>query len=130
MYCPQCLTEYREGFRECADCRVPLAEGVPPAAQPDAEQKHDLALVTVLETDDTYVLAMARGALDEAGIDYMVACDEHGHHPELPTAFPTFSAPIACCWCRVQVAADCETQARELLEPLQKPDPLEAEAAP
>ncbi len=129
MYCPQCLTEYREGFLECADCRVPLAAGVPPLPEPEPAWKHDLTLVTVLETDDTFVLSMARGALDEAGIDYLVACDEHGHHPEFPTAFPIGSAPICCCWCRVQVAVEFESQARELLCTLQKPDPLEAESA-
>src|SRR5262249_47890794 len=30
MYCPRCLTEYREGFAECVDCRIPLAAGPPP----------------------------------------------------------------------------------------------------
>jgi tetratricopeptide (TPR) repeat protein len=37
-YCPKCRAEYREGFTECADCRVPLvdalpAEGASPASQ-------------------------------------------------------------------------------------------------
>lgn len=40
-YCPQCLTEYVEGAKECMDCRVPLEPGLPPplereAGEPDA----------------------------------------------------------------------------------------------
>ena len=33
-YCPQCLTEYREGASDCIDCGVPLATGAPPEAGP------------------------------------------------------------------------------------------------
>jgi hypothetical protein len=29
-YCPQCLTEYVDGSRECIDCHVPLRRGVLP----------------------------------------------------------------------------------------------------
>lgn len=29
-YCPQCLTEYREGSSNCIDCGVPLQPGAPP----------------------------------------------------------------------------------------------------
>lgn len=30
MYCPQCGSEYREGFTTCVDCQVPLVESLPP----------------------------------------------------------------------------------------------------
>src|SRR5690349_24367362 len=29
MYCPSCGSEYREGYTECADCKVPLVERLP-----------------------------------------------------------------------------------------------------
>ncbi len=32
-YCPQCMTEYEEGSRECMDCRVALKPGPPPEHQ-------------------------------------------------------------------------------------------------
>jgi hypothetical protein len=129
MYCPQCLTEYRDGFIECADCRVPLAAGLPP--QPI--NRDILQLVTVLETSDTFVLTLAKGSLEDAGIDYLVGCDEHGHHPMFPTAFPIGAAPICCCQCRIQVTPEHQNEARALLEPLQTPEPIsdaEAESAP
>ena len=66
MYCPECRTEYREGFTECADCRVPLVAGTPP---PDAADPFDpsLELVVVLESNNPVQLAMATGLLEEAG---------------------------------------------------------------
>jgi len=39
MWCPQCKTEYREGFFKCADCHVPLIEHLPP--EPEPEPKSD-----------------------------------------------------------------------------------------
>ena len=30
MYCPQCKSEFREGFLECSGCLVPLVEKLPP----------------------------------------------------------------------------------------------------
>jgi hypothetical protein len=36
MFCPSCQAEYREGFTECADCRVPLLHE-PLAPPPGAE---------------------------------------------------------------------------------------------
>ena len=29
MFCPNCRCEYRPGFTECADCRVPLVDELP-----------------------------------------------------------------------------------------------------
>ena len=37
-YCPQCLTEYREGVAECMDCRVALRPGLPPRVARDAHE--------------------------------------------------------------------------------------------
>ncbi len=80
-----------------------------------------MELVTVLESDDTFGLGLATAALGDAGIEYVVSCDEHGHHPAFPTAFPIGGPPIAMCWCRVQVAREDEARARELVEPFEKP---------
>ena len=32
-YCPNCLTEYVDGTRECEDCSVPLVPGSPPEVE-------------------------------------------------------------------------------------------------
>ncbi|HEX9668911.1 MAG TPA: hypothetical protein VGC93_05445 [Thermoanaerobaculia bacterium] len=67
MYCPECGGEYREGFLECADCGIALVAKPPiepePAPEPD--------LVTVLETGDPSLLAIAESLLMEEEIDYL-----------------------------------------------------------
>jgi hypothetical protein len=66
MYCPECGGEYREGFFQCADCDVALVETAPMQQEPAPVQD----LVTVLETGDPGVLALAESLLLEAGIPY------------------------------------------------------------
>ena len=74
MHCPRCLTEYREGFSECADCHVALAPGAPPVPE-DAEQA-DGELVSVLESSDAFAVSLAKGNLEEAGIEFATGGDD------------------------------------------------------
>src|SRR5207249_5986234 len=67
MYCPQCGVEYRDGFTECSDCRVPLLTGTRPPGPQDPFDPA-LELVVVLDTTDRIQLAMAKGLLEDAGI--------------------------------------------------------------
>jgi hypothetical protein len=113
VYCPECLIEYREGFTECADCHVPLLAGTPPAG-PGSPFDPGLNLVVVLETNDAFTLAMAKGALEEAGIPY------YGLN-EI-TRLVNDVDPMLRKWVRVQVAHDREVEARELLASLLQPE--------
>jgi hypothetical protein len=122
MHCPRCLTEYRDGFSECADCRVPLADGPPPAAQPP---EHEVNLVTVLETSDPFLMNLAKATLEDAGIEYVVAGDDAGER--LLTGMPVGAQPL-----QFQVEAASAAKAREALAPLENPEPdagTEEEAA-
>ena len=96
MFCPQCRTEYREGFSECADCRVALVAVLPPLAAKAAPPQ----FVNVFETTDTFALGLATASLDEAEIGYKV------------DALRTRRA-----YC-IQVAPEDEADARDLVEPL------------
>jgi hypothetical protein len=111
MYCPQCGTEYREGFTECSDCRVPLSPGAPPDENAGFDPEMDL--VVVLETNDRVKAAMARGVLDEAGIPYFVL----GQIANLVNDVDGLVRK----WVRFQVARDREAEARELLEQMLQP---------
>lgn len=42
LWCPKCGSEYRPGFVECPDCRVPLTTVKPPGRPPrPTEDDHD-----------------------------------------------------------------------------------------
>lgn len=73
MFCPKCGGEYREGFIECADCRVPLTEQAPPEpedlSEPDAP---DLEFVHVLSTYNSADIAIIRTYLEAEGIRFFI----------------------------------------------------------
>lgn len=118
MHCPQCLTEYRDGFSECADCRVPLAPGRPPSAVPD---EHQINLVTVLETHDSFAANLAKATLDDAGIPYVERGDDAA---ERGLTGMTQAGALAS---QIQVEASRAEEAREALEPILNPQPVEEE---
>ena len=123
MYCPECGTEYREGFTDCSDCRVRLLPGSPPPEAPSAFDPA-LDLVVVLETNDQIQAAMARGLLEEAGIPFFVL-------GQIATLVQDVDAFLRK-WVRLQVPRDREAEARQLLEPILEPTPiaLDPDSAP
>jgi hypothetical protein len=90
MYCPQCRAQYREGFTECADCRVALLAGAPPEPTPDP----GLELVSILETGDSFALSLAKASLEAAGIPYVVVGDEPRYIAGFPGAFGVGETPL------------------------------------
>ena len=113
MYCPQCGVEYREGFSECSDCRVPLLPGTGEPEEAEDTFDPNLELVVVLETDDPIKLAMAKGLLEDAGIPLYVL----GQIATLVQGVDGFLHK----WVRLQVPRDREAEARELLEQIPQP---------
>ena len=118
MHCPRCLTEYRDGFTECADCRVPLAPGGPPGP---SEEGHAVELVTVFETSDLFVANLAKATLEDNGIEYVMAGDD-----PVERGLSGLS-PMGAATSKFQVEAHCVDQARELLDPLINPQPISEE---
>jgi hypothetical protein len=106
MFCPQCRTEYRDGFTECADCRVALVPALAIEVQNSAPD-----LVAVFESSDSFTVGLAKGSLEDAGIPFWMLDDETGAHLALsPVMFPS---------CQLLVNKDREAEARELLESLE-----------
>jgi Putative prokaryotic signal transducing protein len=120
MHCPQCLTEYREGFTECADCHVPLAVGPPPVP---AAGMHDVDLVTVLETSDRFAVNLGKATLEDAGIEYVMEGDDSAERGL------TGMTPMGAMAAQIQVESTRADEARDLLEPLRNPEPVGDEEA-
>ena len=114
MYCPECRCEYREGSSECSDCHVPLLAGTPPPP-PESSSDPALSLVVILETNDPFALALAKGMLQEAGIPYFGLNEI--------TRLVNDVDPMLRKWVKLQVARDREAEARELLASLLRPAP-------
>jgi hypothetical protein len=117
VYCPQCGTEYREGFAECSDCHVPLLAGTLPEEPTQLEPTLDL--VVVLESNDRIQLAMAKGLLENAQIPFFVM----GQITTLVNEVDGFLKK----WVRLQVPRDREQEALELLDSLLHPQTISAD---
>ncbi|HEY0158323.1 MAG TPA: DUF2007 domain-containing protein, partial [Thermoanaerobaculia bacterium] len=63
MICPECGSEYREGYVRCSDCETDLVE--PPPVEPE------VALVKVYETGNAALIPLFESLLGDAGIEYM-----------------------------------------------------------
>jgi hypothetical protein len=112
LHCPQCLTEYRDGVFECADCKIPLAFGEPPEKLPPEDPK----LVGVLDTNDNFALASATTALSEAEIVFAVVAIS-----DVPANLKAENPKWRIRPTRIMVAAEDEAEARALVEPFQQP---------
>ncbi len=71
MFCPECLTEYREGFSVCADCGTTLVPELPPEPSPETSSE-GADFEEVLGFMDEGVVAIVKSLLDEEGIDYYI----------------------------------------------------------
>lgn len=67
MICPNCGSEYREGFTQCADCDVPLVEPGPEVEEGEPE----LELVKIFEGGNPAVLTLVESLLRDGEIEFM-----------------------------------------------------------
>jgi hypothetical protein len=72
MFCPVCRTEYRPGFRECSDCRLPLVDKLPTnEVLPATNDSDDLDRpVKLWDGVDPRTFAAIRASLDASSIFY------------------------------------------------------------
>ena len=111
MYCPECGSEYREGFLECADCQIPLTAELPAE---ETGPLPDLELVTVMSVEDPGRLALAESLLMEAEIPY---AKKNEQVQDLFAGGRLFSNPVVGP-ILVQVSAEHAEEARALLDDL------------
>ncbi len=111
MICPECKSEYRQGFLTCSDCGVELVPTLPPEAPPEAQtndREHDYAEFSdLLSTLDQSYVSFIRSILDGEGIDHYVL-GEHASH--------VFALPVPQI---VRVRDDQIERAREILDDIE-----------
>jgi hypothetical protein len=82
-----------------------------------AEPDPKLEIVTIFESDDPVAFSLARGLLDEAGVEYGVMEDAPAGY-----GFSPILNPVR----RIQIPAYRKEQALELMEGLSEPEESEA----
>ena len=70
MICPECGSEYRDGYTQCADCGVALVE-----PEPEEEGEPDVEIVKVFEATNAAVLPLVQSVLSDANIEFMTKGD-------------------------------------------------------
>jgi hypothetical protein len=100
MFCPECRAEYREGFYECADCKIPLVSELPP--EPKLEF---IEYEKVLTAFNLAQIALIKSLLDSENVTYYIQ-GEHilPYYPHGPA--------------RVMVKKDQVEMAKEILREL------------
>ena len=72
MFCPKCESEYRDGFTECADCRIALVPEVP-IEEPDQQEYVDFK--ELLTTNNQGEIALFKSILEAEEIPFLVQGD-------------------------------------------------------
>lgn len=70
MFCPQCKSEYRQGFTRCADCDVDLIASLPEAGEAGFNPARRGTLVRLWEGENLALHVKLREALEQVGIPY------------------------------------------------------------
>ena len=65
MFCPQCESEYRDGFTRCSECDVDLVATLP---EPPPEPDHNAEYVPVTTVQGQLQLSQVRSFLESNGI--------------------------------------------------------------
>jgi len=89
----------------------------------------NLELVTVLDVRDSFALGLAKSALEEAGVEYVVDIENPDYLPGFHGASGIGATPFWKVSGRILVRRDSELEARAILEPLNESPPLADDAA-
>jgi hypothetical protein len=87
MICPKCKSEYRQGFNECADCKVALVHSLDEIHgqnEPDEDIEDFAAFAEFMRITDISYAAFIRSVLIAEGIDHYVLGEHANFHGMLP----------------------------------------------
>ena len=75
MFCPECKAEYREAFKVCADCNVPLVDKLP---EEKKDYKPERKLVSIYRYNNIPESHQIEALLKEAKIPHELHSFEKG----------------------------------------------------
>ena len=104
MFCPQCRSEYRQGFTHCTDCDVDLVAELPR----DDTPHDDPNLVKVYETGDAALIPLIESLLENAKIECVVTNKRRQYVTNSQMGFAEF-------WVREDEAAEAQTLLADLV---------------
>ena len=115
MVCPECGSEYRDGYSNCADCGVALVEPEPEVdpGEPDAE------LVQVFQGGNAAILPLIESMLHDANIEFLVkgeVLQDLFGIGRMGMGSNNMIGPV-----EIWVRKDAEAEARALIEVLEAP---------
>jgi len=70
MFCPNCKSEYREGFKFCKDCDIELVKELPKEENEEFEE-----FVSIAATTDISIIPIVKSILDYAEMKYFIKGD-------------------------------------------------------
>lgn len=114
MICPECESEYREGYVRCAECEVDLIE--PQAVEPD------VALVKVYDSGNPALVPLFESMLADAGIEFMTsgqALQDLFGMGRLGAGYNSIAGPV-----EFYVREDAAEEARAIAASLEQSEPV------
>jgi hypothetical protein len=73
-FCPNCRTEYREGFRSCSDCGSDLVAALPPEA--DNREEMNSNMMAVYDAPDQMSALALSSLLNDNGIRNIIKSEQ------------------------------------------------------
>ena len=119
MFCPECGAEYREPLTECVDCHIHLVDRPPEvrtstelSSATDAQaDEDDLDVLIQTGLADPIAISLAESLLQEAGIRFFVMDQNVAARQESGNFLG---------WWSVRVGSERESEAREILESVER----------
>jgi len=113
MFCPECRSEYREGFTRCTDCDVDLVAELP--ALPAVDEAPRIVFTTSQPSE----AALMKSVLEASGVE-VFAFDEHQANITVPMATLLGDVKLAVSPEQEQLARDVLRDYQETAENDQK----------
>jgi len=79
MFCPQCKSEFREGYTICKDCNIELMEALPDEDFPEKEPYSE-----ILHSVQKENIGLIKSILDAENIDYKIFDEFFGNLYPVP----------------------------------------------